>query len=101
MSKFPPRNTISLYHSSLGALEQPRKLTLRPNSEVGPAVIAGLRPQTRLCSASAAAKRFTILTIGDGLVTAIPSLLISMAGGIITTRAASGSVPLPSTAPGT
>ncbi len=38
-----------------------------------------------------AAKRFTILTIGDGLVTAIPSLLISVAGGIITTRAASES----------
>jgi flagellar biosynthesis protein FlhA len=36
-----------------------------------------------------AAKRFTILTIGDGLVTAIPSLLVSVAGGIITTRAAS------------
>lgn len=38
-----------------------------------------------------AAKRFTILTIGDGLVTAIPSLLISVAGGIITTRAAAES----------
>jgi len=38
-----------------------------------------------------AAKRFTILTIGDGLVTAIPSLLISVTGGIITTRAASES----------
>lgn len=38
-----------------------------------------------------AAKRFTILTIGDGLITAIPSLLISVAGGIITTRAASDS----------
>jgi flagellar biosynthesis protein FlhA len=35
-----------------------------------------------------AAKRFTILTVGDGLVSAIPSLLISVAGGIITTRAA-------------
>src|SRR3989440_8912101 len=33
---------------------------------------------------------FTILTIGDGLVTAIPSLLISIAGGLVTTRAASG-----------
>jgi len=32
---------------------------------------------------------FTILTIGDGLVTAIPSLLISIAGGLVTTRAAS------------
>jgi len=38
-----------------------------------------------------AAKRFTILTIGDGLVTAIPSLLVSVAGGIITTRASSES----------
>ncbi len=38
-----------------------------------------------------AARRFTILTIGDGLVTAIPSLLISVAGGIITTRATSES----------
>src|SRR5438477_11196133 len=33
---------------------------------------------------------FTVLTIGDGLVTAIPSLLISIAGGLVTTRAASG-----------
>src|SRR5216684_99617 len=32
---------------------------------------------------------FTVLTIGDGLVTAIPSLLISIAGGLVTTRAAS------------
>jgi flagellar biosynthesis protein FlhA len=32
---------------------------------------------------------FTIITIGDGLVTAIPSLLISIAGGLVTTRAAS------------
>jgi flagellar biosynthesis protein FlhA len=32
---------------------------------------------------------FTVLTIGDGLVTAIPSLLISIAGGLVTTRTAS------------
>lgn len=32
---------------------------------------------------------FAIMTIGDGLVTAIPSLLISIAGGLVTTRAAS------------
>ena len=32
---------------------------------------------------------FTVLTIGDGLVTAIPSLLISIAGGLVTTRGAS------------
>ena len=32
---------------------------------------------------------FTILTVGDGLVTAIPSLLISIAGALVTTRSAS------------
>jgi flagellar biosynthesis protein FlhA len=37
----------------------------------------------------AALTTFTILTIGDGLVTAIPSLLISIAGGLVTTRSAS------------
>jgi flagellar biosynthesis protein FlhA len=36
-----------------------------------------------------AAATFTILTIGDGLVTAIPSLLVSIAGGLVTTRTAS------------
>jgi len=38
-----------------------------------------------------AAETYTILTVGEGLVTAIPSLLVSMAGGLITTRAASQS----------
>ena len=36
-----------------------------------------------------AAKTYTILTVGDGLVTLIPSLLVSIAGGIILTRASS------------
>lgn len=40
---------------------------------------------------NSALKTYTVLTIGDGLVTAIPSLLISVAGGIITTRAATES----------
>ncbi len=31
---------------------------------------------------------FSVLTIGDGLVTAVPALLIAVAGGVITTRAA-------------
>ncbi|MBU1627463.1 flagellar biosynthesis protein FlhA, partial [bacterium] len=38
-----------------------------------------------------ALQTYTILTIGDGLVTAIPALIISVSGGIITTRAASES----------
>src|SRR5580693_1940359 len=33
-----------------------------------------------------AAKTYTILTVGDGLVTLIPSLLVSVAGGIVVTR---------------
>ncbi len=35
-----------------------------------------------------ALKTYTVLTVGDGLVTVIPALLISVSGGIITTRAA-------------
>jgi flagellar biosynthesis protein FlhA len=38
-----------------------------------------------------AAETFTILTVGEGLVTSIPALLVSMAGGLITTRAAAES----------
>jgi flagellar biosynthesis protein FlhA len=34
---------------------------------------------------------FTLLTVGDGLVTAIPSLLISIGGAILTTRSSSKS----------
>jgi flagellar biosynthesis protein FlhA len=40
---------------------------------------------------ASAGRTFTILTVGEGLVTAIPALLVSMAGGLITTRAASES----------
>lgn len=40
---------------------------------------------------TSALQTYTILTVGEGLVTAIPSLLVSMAGGLITTRAASES----------
>jgi flagellar biosynthesis protein FlhA len=37
-----------------------------------------------------AAKTYTVLTVGDGLVTMIPSLLVSVAGGIVVTRTSSG-----------
>jgi flagellar biosynthesis protein FlhA len=39
---------------------------------------------------AAAAEIFTLLTIGDGLVSQIPALVISTAAGIIVTRTASG-----------
>src|SRR6266853_3107319 len=38
-----------------------------------------------------ALRTYTVLTVGDGLVTMIPSLLVSMAGGMIVTRASSNS----------
>ena len=36
-----------------------------------------------------ALQTYTVLTVGDGLVTMIPSLLVSVAGGIVLTRASS------------
>jgi flagellar biosynthesis protein FlhA len=41
-------------------------------------------------SLSSAVESFTILTIGDGLVSQMPALLISTASGILVTRAGSG-----------
>ncbi|MEI6810066.1 MAG: flagellar biosynthesis protein FlhA, partial [bacterium] len=41
-------------------------------------------------SAGDAATRFTLLTIGDGLVQQIPAIIISTAAGIMVTRAAAG-----------
>src|ERR1700745_418866 len=38
-----------------------------------------------------ALKTYTVLTVGDGLVTMIPSLLVSVAGGMVVTRASSNS----------
>ena len=38
---------------------------------------------------STAVQTYTTLTVGDGLVTLIPSLLVSIAGGIVLTRASS------------
>ena len=38
-----------------------------------------------------ALQTYTILTIGDGLVTVIPALMISVCGGLIVTRASSDS----------
>src|SRR5580698_2360659 len=39
-----------------------------------------------------AARTYTVLTVGDGLVTIIPSLLVSIAGGITLTRANSATL---------
>lgn len=41
-------------------------------------------------SAGEAASTFTVLTVGDGLASQIPALLISTAAGVVVTRAAAG-----------
>jgi len=41
-----------------------------------------------------ALRTYTVLTVGDGLVTMIPSLLVSVAGAIVLTRAASSATSL-------
>lgn len=52
-------------------------------------IIAGLLIGTlqQGIALSEAARTYTVLTVGDGLVTLIPSLLVSVAGGITLTRA--------------
>lgn len=52
-------------------------------------IIAGLARDHM--SLSAAVETYTILTIGDGLVSQMPALLVSTAAGITVTRASSGS----------
>ncbi len=53
---------------------------------VGGLIIGVLQHDMELLDA---AQTFTILTVGEGLVTAIPALLVSISGALITTRAAS------------
>ena len=54
---------------------------------IGGGFIIGMLQQS--LSLAVAAQNYTILTIGDALVTQIPALMISTAAGIIVTRAAS------------
>ena len=46
-------------------------------------------------SAAEAAETYTILTVGDGLVSQIPSLVMSTAAGVVVTRAAAGAALAP------
>ncbi|HET8932906.1 MAG TPA: FHIPEP family type III secretion protein, partial [Polyangiales bacterium] len=46
-------------------------------------------------SASEAAQTYTILTVGDGLVSQIPALVTSTAAGVVVTRAAAGTALAP------
>jgi flagellar biosynthesis protein FlhA len=76
-----------------GAMDGAVKFTQR--DAVASIVIVGINVMAGLAigilqagmSPSEAISTFSILTVGDGLVSAIPALLVSVAGALITTRA--------------
>jgi flagellar biosynthesis protein FlhA len=87
------RREADFYGSMDGAIRFTQRDALAALLITGVNIAAGLLigvMQNGLDLATAA-KTYTILTIGEGLVTAIPALLVSMSGGLITTRAASES----------
>ena len=87
------RREADFYGSMDGAIRFTQRDALAAVLITGVNIVAGLIigvVQHGLDLATAA-QTYTILTIGEGLVTAIPALLVSMSGGLITTRAASES----------
>jgi flagellar biosynthesis protein FlhA len=87
------RREADFYGSMDGAIRFTQRDALAAILITGVNIIAGLIIgvfQHGLDLATAATT-YTLLTVGEGLVTAIPALLVSMAGGLITTRAASDS----------
>jgi len=87
------RKEADFYGSMDGAIRFTQRDSMAALLITGVNIVAGLIigvVQHGLDLATAA-ETYTILTVGEGLVTAIPSLLVSMAGALITTRAASES----------
>src|SRR5918996_1812836 len=87
------RQEADFYGSMDGAIRFTQRDALAAVLITGVNIVAGLIigvAQHGLDLATAA-ETYTILTVGEGLVTAIPALLVSMAGGLITTRAAAES----------
>jgi flagellar biosynthesis protein FlhA len=87
------RREADFYGSMDGAVRFTQRDALAAVLITGVNIVAGLIigvVQQGLDLATAA-QTYTILTVGEGLVTAIPALLVSMSGGLITTRAASDS----------
>jgi flagellar biosynthesis protein FlhA len=87
------RREADFYGSMDGAIRFTQRDALAAVLITGVNIVAGLVigvVQHQLDLATAA-QTYTILTVGEGLVTAIPALLVSMSGGLITTRAASES----------
>src|SRR6266545_5025390 len=87
------RKEADFYGSMDGAIRFTQRDSLAAVLITGVNIVAGLIIGVfqHGLDLSTAAQTYTILTIGEGLVTSIPALLVSMAGGLITTRAASKS----------
>jgi flagellar biosynthesis protein FlhA len=87
------RGEADFYGSMDGAIRFTQRDSLAAVLITGVNIIAGLIIGVGMHGVplETALQTYTILTVGEGLVTAIPALLVSMAGGLITTRAASES----------
>ena len=87
------RREADFYGSMDGAIKFTQRDAMAAMLITGVNIVAGLIigvVQHGLDLATAA-QTYTLLTVGEGLVTAIPALLVSMAGALITTRAAAES----------
>ena len=84
------RREADFYGSMDGAIRFTQRDALAAVLITGVNIVAGLiiGVMQHGLDLATAAETYTILTVGEGLVTAIPALLVSMAGGLITTRAA-------------
>ena len=87
------RREADFYGSMDGAIRFTQRDALAAVLITGVNIVAGLiiGVWQHGLDLATAAETYTILTVGEGLVTAIPALLVSMAGGLITTRAAAES----------
>src|SRR6186713_1950230 len=87
------RREADFYGAMDGAIRFTQRDALAAILITGVNIVAGLiiGVMQQGLDLSTAAETYTILTVGEGLVTSIPALLVSMAGGLITTRAAAES----------
>jgi flagellar biosynthesis protein FlhA len=87
------RREADFYGSMDGAIRFTQRDAMAAVLITGVNIVAGLiiGVMQHGLDLATAAEHYTILTVGEGLVTAIPSLLVSMSGALITTRAASES----------
>jgi flagellar biosynthesis protein FlhA len=87
------RREADFYGSMDGAIRFTQRDALAAVIITGVNIVAGLviGVMQHGLDLATAARTYTILTVGEGLVTAIPALLVSMSGALITTRAAAES----------